>query len=672
MKLQFPAFLYVFAASVALAAIARSAESLNAPLRVTASADSGSGSVNLTWVENNTRMSGYQIERTSGSVTNFVAVGRTGAYTAGYSDSTALPGQAYVYHVRAFLDNTLGPASDEVSVSVPALGSGTYVYKPFVPSTHSPISAFVPSKDGRPYFRRQGTATQLIVDGAPLLMLSGQLENNTISYPRDLDKLAAVLDICQKQNQNTVEIPVQWRALEPQEGKFDFSVVDALISGCRARNLKLDILWFGSWKNSESYYAPDWVINNTKRFFRAKKRKGGDHGMVSAFCEEACQADIKAFSTLLKHVYEIDRKEHTVVLVQVENETGMFANESRDMSGPAQAAFTGPVPAKLMSYLIVRKGKLRPHLEKLWAGQGYKPSGSWTEVFGPSIWTDEVFMAWHVAQYVERVTVAGKAVYPLPMYANAWLDGDGKPGDYPTGGPVAKMRDVWRAAALSLDALSPDIYGPDFQQVCNAFNVDDNPMLVPEAYYYEPSAVAPFYAFGEVDSMLFGSYYIEGYGWGPKAPNPGHLHPVKDTFAVLREMATLILKHQGTHAMTGFFQASDDDRFTKTLGGYNLELTGTRSAYGRGQSAGGAIFLKGAVPGGGLVLAVGRDEFIIVGRSLNVSFTATGGQKPHVISAAEGHYLKSVWRQDRVRQLTEPTVKLADDKVEVIQVKLKH
>ena len=205
--------LYIAVAIVALASTARSADSLNAPLRLTAAANSGSGSVNLTWAQNNTRMSGYQIERAAGQMTNFVSVGRTGPYTAGYSDSTAQAGKSYVYRVRAFLDDTLGPASDEARVTVPALGSTKYAYKPFVPSTNPPISGFRRSQDGRPYFRRQGTATQLMVDGKPLLMLGGQLENNTISYPKDLNQLDAVLDICQKQNQNLVEIPVQWRAL---------------------------------------------------------------------------------------------------------------------------------------------------------------------------------------------------------------------------------------------------------------------------------------------------------------------------------------------------------------------------------------------------------------------------------------------------------------------------
>jgi len=656
-------------ACVLQAVDAQSADSLNAPSRLKVMADPGSGSVNLTWAENNTRMSGYQVERAKADSTDFIAVGRTREFTAGFSDSTATQGQDYIYRVRAFLGDTLGPASEEVKISVPAPGTTNYTYKPFVPSTAAPISAFVPSQNGRPYFRRQGTATQVMIDGQAFLALSGQLENNTISFASDLDKLGAVLDICHKQNQNTVEIPVQWRALQPEEGKFDFTVVDALINGCRKRNLKLEILWFGSWKNSESYYAPPWLINNTRRFFRAQKRRGGDHGMVSAFCEEACQADIKAFTTLMQHILLTDGKEHTVIIVQVENETGMFAEESRDLSGPAQAAFSGLVPVKLMSWLVAHKGKLRPHLDKLWAAQGYKESGTWSEVFGPSVWTDEVFMAWHVAQYVERVTVAGKAVYPLPMYANAWLDGDGKPGDYPTGGPVAKMRDIWRAAAPSLDALSPDIYGPDFQAVCASFNVDDNPMLVPEAYYYEPSAVAPFYAFGEVDAMLFGSYYIEGYGWGDKAPAHGQLHPVKDTFAVLREMTPLILEHQGNQTMTGFFQASDGDQFHKTLKGYKLEMAGTRPVYGPGHSAGGSGFLKGQVPGGAMVIADAPDEFVVVGRGLKISFAKADGQAPRVVVAASGHYAKGVWNQDALVRLTEPAVKLADDKVEILKVK---
>jgi len=169
--------------------------------------------------------------------------------------------------------------------------------------------------------------------------------------------------------------------------------------------------------------------------------------------------------------------------------------------------------------------------------------------------------------------------------------------------------------------------------------------------------------------MLFGSYYIEGYGWGDKAPALGQLHPVKDAFAVLREMAPLILEHQGNQSMTGFFQACDDDRFEAKLKGYKLEMAGNRQVYGPGKTASGSGFLKGQAPGGATVIAVAPDEFVVVGRRLKISFTKADGQIPRVVSAASGHYIKGGWNQDAIVRLTEPALRLADDKVEVFRVK---
>ena len=42
----------------------------------------------------------------------------------------------------------------------------------------------------------------------------------------------------------------------------------------RENNLKLVLLWFGSWKNSMSCYAPGWVKKDFRRFPRTRDRNG--------------------------------------------------------------------------------------------------------------------------------------------------------------------------------------------------------------------------------------------------------------------------------------------------------------------------------------------------------------------------------------------------------------
>src|SRR4051812_15243552 len=134
-----------------------------------------------------------------------------------------------------------------------------------------------------PSLRKQGTATQLIVDGKPFLVLAGELGNSSSSnadYMRTIwPKLAAM-------NLNTVLIPVYWELIEPTEGQFDFSLVDALIKGAREQNLRLVPLWFGSWKNSMSSYAPAWVKTNQRRFPRSQDKHGAGMEILSPFSKE--------------------------------------------------------------------------------------------------------------------------------------------------------------------------------------------------------------------------------------------------------------------------------------------------------------------------------------------------------------------------------------------------
>src|SRR5262249_55505735 len=156
-----------------------------------------------------------------------------------------------------------------------------------------------------------------------------------------------------------------------------------------------------------------------------------------------------------------DGQSHTVILVQVENETGTYQSV-RDFSPAANALFAGPAPAALLQAL-------------------HKPPGTWTQVFGRD--ADEFFHAWCVARYVEQVAQAGKAEYALPLYANAALRDPIKyqdPNTYSSGGPTWNVIDIWKAAAPSLALLAPDIYARDYPTVAAHFARyarPDNPLM---------------------------------------------------------------------------------------------------------------------------------------------------------------------------------------------------
>ncbi|MDZ7314716.1 MAG: beta-galactosidase [candidate division KSB1 bacterium] len=121
-----------------------------------------------------------------------------------------------------------------------------------------------PELTGRlPRLEERDGAVRLIVDDQPFLMIAGELHNSSASCLDSMDSLFARLAAL---NLNTVLAPVSWELIEPHEGEFDFTVVDGLLAAARENGLKLVLLWFGSWKNTESSYVPAWVKRDTRRF----------------------------------------------------------------------------------------------------------------------------------------------------------------------------------------------------------------------------------------------------------------------------------------------------------------------------------------------------------------------------------------------------------------------
>jgi hypothetical protein len=372
-------------------------------------------------------------------------------------------------------------------------------------------------------------------------------------------------------------------------------------------------------------------------------------GSISSLSDSACQADARAFAAFMRHLKEIDGARHTVVMIQVENETGLLGF-SRDHSPAAEAAFAGPVPSELMDYLKAHKGRLMSELDNLWKANGYKEFGTWQEVFGKGTSpaeiyckpdaSDEVFMAWHVGRYVGRVAEAGKEEYALPMYANAWLKGepDLPPGRYPSGGPVSRMFDVWHAAAPSIDVLAPDIYLPDFANICASFTRGGNPLLIPERAPGEESAVEAFTAFGAFDAICFSPFGIDGV-----AAN----HPLAKSYDLLGQLMPVLAEHQGTGQVLAIVQSKNEDTQEMELGGYKLHVKFNR----RDQKA------------AGLVIATALDQFIVAGWGYGMEFHARPGNPSHVefLAHEEGRYVNGNWVPGRRMNGDEYNIKFTDE-----------
>ena len=360
---------------------------------------------------------------------------------------------------------------------------------------------------GMPQLRVINGISQLYVDQNPFLILGGELNNSTsssIAYMQPIWKQVTALHF------NTVLTPLSWELIEPKEGEFDFHLVDSLIIGARQNNMHLVFLWLASWKNGMSSYAPLWVKENYKKYPRIKIQNGQTMEVLSTLADANWQADAKAFGALMKHIREFDGTDHTVLMMQVENEVGILG-DSRDRSEVANTAFAAPVPKELINYLIKNKNSLVPEVKKQWEDNGFKTSGSWVDIFGKNVNTDMMFMAWNYAGYVNKVAEAGKKEYPIPMYANAWLDqGDNpKPGDYPSGGPLARVMDIWKARVTAIDIFAPDLYVSEFDERCQKFTQRGNPLFIPEMNSSDDGARNIFIAIGKYDAIGVSPFGID-------------------------------------------------------------------------------------------------------------------------------------------------------------------
>jgi beta-galactosidase GanA len=187
-----------------------------------------------------------------------------------------------------------------------------------------------------PVVVKKDAVSRLSVDGKPFLILGGETGNASAS---GTDYMRPCWAKFQSMNLNTVLAPVFWELMEPEEGKFDFLMADSLINNTRAHKLKLVLLWFGTWKNSMSCYTPPWIKKNPAKFARVQDNNNRSMEIISAFSKDALDADKKAYAAVMKHIKETDEQQHTVIMVQVENEIGMLST-AREISGKADSYFS--------------------------------------------------------------------------------------------------------------------------------------------------------------------------------------------------------------------------------------------------------------------------------------------------------------------------------------------
>jgi hypothetical protein len=470
----------------------------------------------------------------------------------------------------------------------------------------------------------------LMVEGRPYLVLGGQIHNSS-AWPSELPQ---VWDSMAALHANTVEAPAYWEQIEAQEGHFEFGNVDQLIEGARAHKLHVILLWFGTWKNGNMQYAPVWVKTDTKRFPRMIRPDGIPIDVLSANSRATLDADKAAFTALMRHLKQIDGEQHTILLVQVENESGGVGSV-RDFSAESNHEFAGKVPTDLL------------------AAAG-KQAGTWSQVFGAD--ADEIFQIYHQAKYINEIAAAGKKEFEIPCYMNVWLSHLTNelpqrqvflPGiQYPSGGAVQRWVGLWRALAPAIDMIAPDIYTSDsseYREILRAYARPDNALMIPETGRNDAFSKFFFYALGS-GTLGFAPFGVDRSGWNILGDDPwsGHSRNFALFAPMNREIAALEFDGKLKTVVEEPGQAEQE----VDLGEWQATV-----AFGFPQNDGRKVPGTKDAHGVAMIARLGPDEFLVTGFDSSIRFHVPG-QAPfirsQVLTAEEGGYVNGEWKTKRL------------------------
>jgi hypothetical protein len=472
----------------------------------------------------------------------------------------------------------------------------------------------------------------LLINGEPFLILGVQAHNSS-GWPAMLPQLwSAVKEV----HANTLEVPVYWEQLEAQQGKFDFSLVDTLLNQARKNKVHLVLLWFATWKNGSSHYMPEWMKREPGKYPNITGKDGKPVDSPSPNIVLTMEADKRAFATFMKYLKKTDGQ-HTVIMVQVENESGSWGSV-RDYSPNARKLFEEPVPTELLNPVILTALNVPVVSE-----------GNWQKVFGDR--ADEYFQAWSVARFIGEVAAAGKAEYALPMYVNAALrDPLTNPSatTYESGGPTDNVIPIWKVAAPAIDLLAPDIYlsgSEKILKVIDLYDRPDNALFIPELGWNGDKAkyLYELIARGGIGFSPFG---IDDNGQGStKTEITERLAPFTQEYTMVAPMMKELAKWGFEGKIKAVVEREDHADQTVDLGVWQAVIS-----FGAGERKA-SDKINAESNGKMMIVQLDENKFILVGTLCRITFHPMGkneGRSWQFLKVEEGQFNKGIFKTQRI------------------------
>lgn len=451
-----------------------------------------------------------------------------------------------------------------------------------------------------PTLIRDDGRVRLLVDGAPFLILGLQWDCDSCFSKQEMNPLFAE---ARRMGANTASLPLYWREIEPSPGRYDFAMLEERLQQARANDLRVVLLWFGTWKNGCAFYAPDHVRDERGTYRYAQDRDG--HELVS-FCpsaEATWTADRNALVAVAQYLRDHDQQD-TVILLQIENESGILGSP-RCFCDTCNQLFE---------------------------------EGRYAERFGRD--ADEALSVVCFATYIDRLAREVKTVKSLLCYTNAWLSQSAGrvPGTYPSGGPVPQMLQLYREQLRHLDFVAPDIYAEsarDFSRIASQYAEGAHPLYIAEhssslsgraernAFYALAKAGAIGFDPWAIDSPypeMYGEPLVDpvGHEWGRQA------YWLRDSYVAIGRAIAPIVEAQGTDKLFCFVQ-EPGERGTVYAGEFcTLQIT----------------FHDRENMSRGFVVERSPTEYLLIGTGFSVRFRQPGRDAAVPVQRADFGYFE--------------------------------